>query len=211
MKKTILSIAAAGALSGALYAGGNVLPVAPVPVADVCHHGFYAGVAAAMQRTYSTKKDWSAFVESQDKTVPLVGLLGYQLNCYLSVEGRISQSVYEEDYATVLTYSIFLKPQYSVTDDFTVYGLLGYGVVNVEGTDGRKPAANIGQTIVDKGSFQWGLGLSYDVTESWSLFVDYTSLMKDKSITPQRLYDYDPKYYDKISDDSINVGVMYHF
>lgn len=211
MKKTIRSMVVAGILSSALFAGGNVAPVAPVAVADVCYHGFYVGGGGSIQRTYSIDKDWSKYVATQDKTNPIFGLIGYQFNCYLSVEGRISQSVYEEDYADVLTYSFFLKPQYPVTEDFTVYALLGYGVVRVKGTDGNTPAANVGKTIVDKGSFQWGFGMSYDVTESWSLFVDYTSLMKDKSITPQRLYYYDPKKYDKLSDDAINVGVIYHF
>ena len=189
-----------------------MVPVAPVPVESGCHNGFYVGAGFAVQRTYSTEHDWfSEKMDTQDKTVPLVGILGYQFNCYIGVEGRISQSIFEEDYADVLTYSLFLKPQYPVTDDFTVYALLGYGVVNVEGTDGDTPAANVGKTIVDKGSFQWGVGLSYDLTENWTIFLDYTNLMHDESIAPQRLYDYNPNYYDKISDDSITLGVFYRF
>jgi len=216
MKKSIRAIAAALVLSGiAAQAGGDIVPVVdPVPVENGCRDGFYVGGAVAIQRMYAGNKSWSAYELGQDKTVPLVGILGYKFNCYLAVEGRISQTVYEEDYADILTYSIFLKPMYPVTEDFNVYALIGYGVVDAKKTDGQTPAPSneIGDTIVNKGSFQWGFGLSYDINEKWSLFADYTRLMNKQSIPPQKLYYYDaPNAWDHISDDSINVGVTYRF
>ena len=214
MKKILMSVVAMVAIGSMAQAGGDIAPVAPVPVASSCGEGFYVGAALAIQRTYAGDSSWSGYENGQDKTVPLVGILGYKFNCYLSVEGRISQTVYEEDYADVLTYSIFLKPMYPVTESLNVYALIGYGVVDAEYTDGDTPApANrIGQTIVDSGSFQWGLGLDYAINENWSLFLDYTRLMNKKSVSPRPLYYYDsPTRWNHISDDSINVGVLYHF
>jgi len=216
MKKILLSAITLALLGSGVQAGGDIAPVVvPVPLESGCHNGFYVGAGLSDQRTYSKDSDWfDDSILGQDKTIPLIGVLGYQFNCYLALEGRVGKSLFEEDYADVLTYSIFLKPQYPVTEDFSVYGLIGYGVVRVKGTDGHVPAANVGKTIVDTGSFQWGFGMQYDITDEWSIFLDYTSLMKDKSISPQPLYNYDAsagRTWDKISDDSINVGVLYHF
>ena len=215
MKMGTKAILTSMIVAGSLYAGGDIVPVAPVaPVANECGTGFYVGAGAAIQRMYAGKSSWTAYEDGQDKTVPLLGILGYKFNCYLAVEGRVSQTVYEEDYADILTYSIFIKPMYPVTEDINVYALIGYGVVDAEYTDGRAPAPKnlIGQTIVDKGAFQWGFGASYDITDSWSIFADYTMLMHKQSVSPRKLYYYDtPNRWDQISDDSINVGVTYSF
>jgi opacity protein-like surface antigen len=213
MKRT-LSLLSAMMIAGTIsYAGGDIVgEYLPLEKHD---SGFYAGGAVSIQRTYSDDSDWfDDNVKGQDKTVPLTAIAGYQFNEYFAIEGRISKSVYEEDYADVLTYSVFLKPQYPINDDWKVYALIGYGVVDVEGTDGDTPAANVGATIVDSGSFQWGIGTSFRFFDNWSIFVDYTSLMMDKSIPSQPLYHYDiadGRTWDEISDDSINVGVTYLF
>jgi opacity protein-like surface antigen len=210
MKKRVAGIFLA--LTFGLEAGGDIVPTPPAP-AD--HSGFYAGGALTIQRTFAGDSDWvDDSVLGQDKTGAITALAGYRFNRYFAVEGRIGQSVFAEDYADVLSYSLFLKPMYPVTEEFTVYALLGYGVVRVKGEDGDIPAANVGKTIVDKGSFQWGFGLGYDLSERWTLFLDYTKLMNKKSIDPQPLYDYDEtdgRTWDRLSDDTLNLGVIYHF
>jgi len=218
MKLRAKAILTSMIVAGSLYAGGDVVPVAPVaPVnANECGTGFYVGAGAAIQRMYGGKSSWTSYEKGQDKTVPLLGILGYKFNCYLAVEGRVSQTVYEEDYADILTYSFFVKPMYPVTEDINIYALIGYGVVDAEYTDGRAPAPKnlIGQTIVDKGAFQWGFGASYDITENWSIFADYTMLMYEQSVPARPLYFDDVpagRTWDHISDDSINVGVTYSF
>jgi opacity protein-like surface antigen len=198
-------------LGGALYGGGDIAPVAPVPAPYDCGEGIYVGGALTVQRTFAGPSGWTSYEDGQDKTGALTGVLGYKFNCYLALEGRVGQNLYEEDYADVLTYSIFLKPMYPVTEDLDLYALLGYGVVRVEGTDGKNPAVNIGKTIVDKGSFQWGFGASYEVLEHLSVFLDYTKLMDKQSIPPQRLSVSDTHTWDQISDDTINLGLFYSF
>jgi len=142
----------------------------------------------------------------------MVGLVGYNFNEYIAVEGRIGGSIMSEDYADVMTYSLFLKPQYPISEDFTIYGLLGFGLVQVDGADGDTPAAPsvVGQEILDDTSFQWGLGLSYKVYEDFSVFVDFTKLADDADID-STLYGYDPIVYDKLSGQDLTVGVTYNF
>jgi opacity protein-like surface antigen len=105
---------------------------------------------------------------------------------------------------------------YPVTEDFNVYALIGYGVVKSEATDGDAPAPayRVGETIVDEGSFQWGLGLNYQFNEHWTIFADYTRLLNEESIPPKPLYADDVpagRTWDKISVDRVNVGVIYRF
>ena len=214
MKKIVLSAVAVLAMSSFATAGGDAAPiVAPVVVEEEGLSGFYAGLGVVYHRTYSVESGW--FDDSkatQDETGGFTGLVGYNFNEYVAVEGRFSTSFFDEDYAEVMTYSLFVKPQYPVTEEFNVYALLGFGGVQIEGTDGDEPAhANmVGQEILDETSFQWGFGASYAVTENFLIFADYTSLADDADIS-STLYGYDNAIYDKLSNDAMTVGVIYNF
>ncbi|RRS30901.1 MAG: hypothetical protein P794_05200 [Epsilonproteobacteria bacterium (ex Lamellibrachia satsuma)] len=94
-------------------------------------------------------------------------------------------------------WSLFLKPQYPVTEEIGVYALLGFGGVNLDGVNGN-------YVDVDDTGFQWGIGASYLFMERTSLFVDYTSLANDM----------DGVYWNgavKADVDAITVGVTYDF
>ena len=229
MKKVILSGVAAVMLNSFAVAGGDIAPVVPVVVEDESN-GWYAGGAIYYSRVYSTHSAWfDKSPRSQDELGELTGIIGYEYNEYLAFEGRASLSLFNEDYAEVYNYSFLVKPQYKFRDEtgdeenyFTLYGLLGFGYVNVEGTDGDTPAApeTIGKTLVDDWQFQYGIGLSYTVVDTdnsvrnkgdWTLFVEYMMHMNDESMDPTRLYGYDDRIYDELSMDSLNVGVTYHF
>jgi opacity protein-like surface antigen len=201
-------------LSSLLVAGGDVAvaPVAPVESETSC---LYVGGGVAARSLYADKIDWTSdAILGQDKVGDLLAIAGCRLHKYLAIEGRIGKSFFERDYSDSWYASVFLKPIYDVTEDFSVYGLLGYGYIHAEKYNGRVPAhpSEIGDTIVSTGSFQWGLGASYDINEKWTLFADYVWMLHDKSIPPQRLYWYDaPGKWNKLSIESINVGVLYHF
>ena len=81
--------------------------------------------------------------------------------------------------------------------DFTVYGLLGYGQVEMEG---------VGWSWDDT-SFQWGLGASYAINDNFAVFADYTLLYDDDSI-PSWLIGMDT--IDR-TVDAITVGLTYKF
>jgi len=235
MKRIVLSGCIAAVMSSFVVAGGDIEPVEPVvtpPVAvqEYDNSGWYVGGALYYSRVYSTHNAWfDKSPRSQDELGELTGIVGYNYNEYLAFEGRASLSLFSEDYAEVYNYSFLVKPQYRFRDEenfeddyFTLYGLLGFGYVNVEGTDGDTPAApeTIGKTLVDDWEFQYGIGLSYtfvdeDYTQSnkgdWTIFIEYMMHMKDESMSPTRLYYYDDRLYDELSMDSLNIGVTYQF
>ena len=238
MRKGLLSLSVWVALSSFGVAGGDLaeveplVPVAPLDVTQDQDH-WYVGAGLIYNRTYANDSGWfDDKVLTQDETGGLAGIIGYEYNRYIAVEGRISKSFLERNYADVTIWSIFLKPQYQFRDDaqtedgfFTVYGLIGFGNTYVEGCSGdNKPAAwpdDVGKEIMNETGFQWGMGLSYtfiekpnenhpDYKDTWSIFVDYVVLAKDASIN-SRLYDYDKTYYKELNTDGITAGVTYKF
>jgi len=234
MKKVVLSSIVYMLSSGLAVAGGDIVPVEPVvPAVQVLEHdnsGWYAGAALYYSRVYSVDSGWfDDTPTSQDEIGELTGIIGYEYNEYLAFEARGSFTFAKEDYADAYNYSFLVKPQYRFRDEekyeddyFTLYGLLGFGYVNVEGTDGNAPAAptTIGKTLVDDWQFQYGIGFSYTIVDNehpennegdWTIFFEYMMHMDDESMTPTQLYYYDPEFYDKLSMDSINMGVIYHF
>jgi opacity protein-like surface antigen len=219
MKKVVLAVSSVVVMSSLVFAGGDMAKtkevepavVVPIVIDEPELSGIYAGIGVAYNRTYSTDSGWwDDTSKTQDETVNVTAVLGYEFNEYLAVEGRISKSVSYEDYADVTSYSLFLKPQYPVTEAFEVYGLLGYGLVQVDGEESGTMAATPGVGILDESGFQWGFGLSYMMTEDLSLFVDYTSLMLDGDIN-SRLYSYDQASYTELSMDAVTAGMIYNF
>jgi len=229
MKKIVVLIWAIVAMSSFGVAGGEtgkeIVPVVVpfVEVEEVEEKDWYVGIGVVYNRVYSTDSEWfNDQIPTQDETGGFTGILGYNFNEYIAVEGRISKTFWDRDYSDATTYSLFLKPQYPVTEDFTVYGLIGFGGANVEGSDGDNDYQAwpdmIGEDILDHTGFQWGFGLSYAITEDFSLFADYTSAADDADKDPSTLYCYqlgncvdDDKLYDKLSVDGLTVGLLYYF
>ena len=234
MKKILLSGAVVLALGSCAMAGGdivepNVAAVVPV-VSEHKTDGFYISGALYYNNIYSDDYSWFDDAQNtQDEIAGLTAIVGYNYNEYLAFEARASTSLFQEDYADEYHLSLFVKPQYRFRDEsnyeddyFTIYALLGFGYVNVEGTDGDAPGAPeiVGKTLVDDWQFQYGIGLSYTFVDTehpendagdWSIFAEYTMYMDDESISPTRLYDYNPKYYDKLSMNGLSIGVSYQF
>ena len=130
------------------------------------------GVAAVSTREASASLSFFSEDLGQDRLTNLTFLAGYDFNPHIGVEGQYTTSVSEEDSVEMDGWSLFAKPQYPVTDAFTIYALLGFGGVTMDGI-------NSSIVDVDDSGFQWGLGTSYAVTENIDLFVDYTNLAND--------------------------------
>ncbi len=216
MKKIILSLAAASSLG---FAGGDIIPV--VVVADeIDELGFYlgGGISAMSSRESSVSMDIFNEKAGQDRLGNIDLRAGYIVNNYLAVEGRYGFGITDEDKVEMNSqWSIFLKPMYKFEDDedrangenyFAVYGLLGYGGIELTGVNGV--VANVDET-----GFQWGLGLSYTFRESssegsykykdsWTVYADYTSVGNDM----------DGLYYTgegQVDADAFTVGLIYKF
>ncbi len=160
MKKMLISTVASMMLAGTAMAGGDIAPVEePAVVAPA--GAFYIGAGVA-----SNKASWDGGSDTLTNYT-LIG--GYEFNDYFAVEGRFTDTMSgDNDIDYVTGGSIFLKPQYPVFDAMKIYALAGVGYTKIF-------AAN-SDTVAKGTDFQWGLGASYDITDSFVLFVDYTSL-----------------------------------
>lgn len=216
MKKIILSLAVISSLG---FASGDAMLVVPT-AEEIDDTGFYlgAGVSAMSSRKSSVSMDIFNEKAGQDRLGNVELLAGYIVNDYLAIEGRYGFGITDEDRVEMTSqWSIFLKPTYKFEDDedrangenyFSVYALLGYGGVKLEGVNGVV-------ALVDKSGFQWGLGVSYTFREtssdgnytykdSWTVYADYASLGSNM----------EGLYYTgetEVSADAFTVGLIYKF
>jgi len=200
MKQTICSLLSVVTFSSMAMAGGNVAEIDPVPIVVPDESGFYLGLGVGQGSVYD---DFS----TEEMTANILVLqAGYQYNRYLAFEGRYSLE-FSTDYEPGIlagianpydgkfsSWGMYVKPMYPI-GDFSLYALLGYGEVMLSDLKG-------GDAV--EGGFQWGLGASYDFTESITVFVDYVRLYDDVG------FDYRAKTVD-VDADEWTVGVTYNF
>jgi len=200
LKNIILSLVSILALSGVLYAGGDIEPIEEVFVPDVDNSAFYIGLgfgSASVNDNFTSE-------EISNNTVMLQA--GYQYNEYVAVEGRYifgfstdydpgttgnSPDDYDGDFSS---WGLYVKPMYPI-GDFTLYALLGYGGVMLD-------SLVLGDAY--ESGFQWGLGAGYTFTDNISVFVDYVSLYDDTG------FDYRAEDRE-IDSDTWTIDVSYKF
>lgn len=174
----LLMVAFISSWSSMAFAGGEILEIPtvieePIEVENV-KTPYYIGVGLSdiSVRSEETSVNFFNVNSGQDKVGVVTLLAGYVLHPYLAFEGRYSISFTQEDFVEMTNMGLFLKPQYPLIEEVSVYGLLGYGRVNLDSVD----HSNING---DKAGFQWGLGAAYKATKTLSLFGEYSSLAKD--------------------------------
>ena len=198
MKKITLSLMTIVSLSSISFAGGDIAP-APVMVDEVDNSSFYLGLALSAVSTRDADVSMDIFngKDGQDRLGNLTFQAGYNFNKYIAVEGRYTTTIADDDSVEMDGWSLFVKPQYPVTEDFNIYALIGFGGVSMD------PAGNKYVDVDDSG-FQWGIGASYDFTDNIAVFFDYTNLANDM----------DGIYWDgalQVDADAFNLGVTYKF
>ncbi len=222
--------------------------VVPAPVVIEDDSGFYLGVAYARANWtrdfdgYNDHYEYDPLGEPTDTITwsgkgevdynAIMAQAGYKFNQYIALEGRYWWSLGDSDRSIKGSYAvnddepnsfdfdvdfneklrawgIYVKPMYPVTDKLDVYALLGYGNVTLK---------NDYFDRFDENDFQWGGGISYDLTENLSLFVDYVRLLdKDGKRTWNSLVVNDGWSGDQGEhnwDDTVytvNVGLTYKF
>ena len=199
-----LSVLSFIAMSSLAFAGGDIAPVVtpviteeenyvPTPVKN----GFYIGLglAAVSTRDSDASMSFTSEETNQDRLGNISLHAGYEINKYVDIEGRYTASISHEDMAEMTGFSFFVKPKYKV-DNFTFYALAGYGKVKLKKVDNSNVDAS-------DGSFQWGLGGSYNISDSVAIFADYTSLANDM----------DGRFVknDGVDTDAFTLGVIYRF
>ncbi len=196
------------------FAGGRVAPIAEVEIIEVepVKSGFYVGAGySALADEFSESGYGVTFSDTYNYNEFMIDA-GYNINEYVAVEGRYwfgfnnTNNVFDgdgylfssEDSADA--YGVYVKPQYPVTTELNVYGLLGYA--NTEFTFNGIVNDNI-----ELDGFSWGLGADYAVTPCVSVFIDYVSLYDDEVNV---LTNYDTIVFeDRI--DTVNLGINYSF
>ena len=212
MRKVTLSIVSILALSGFAFAGGNIASVEEpkvieVPMVD--ESAFYLGLGYS----YILGNDKEIFrnveIDDDDYTASSVMFqAGYKFNKYFALEGRYTLSAGdiavshnfnpkpdEKVDMDISNIGVYLKPMYPI-GDFTVYGLLGYGKVKMEGN---------GWSWDDSG-FQWGIGADYAINDNLSVFTDYTVWYNDDMAFAQRT-----GITAERTIDAFTVGLTYKF
>jgi len=165
---------------------------------------FYVGLGISTMKLNNTKTNENL------RTISIMLQGGYKIYNFLAIEGRytrnMSKVTYDagstnssniDDYPTDFTnIAIYLKPSY-LYYDFSTYALLGYGVTSLT----NLPIGDV--TRAEKG-FQWGIGLSYEITKNISFFADYVNCYNSKG------FDYRSLDED-ITVDTISIGINYKF
>jgi OOP family OmpA-OmpF porin len=196
MKKTTLSIVALIALSSQSYAGGDILPVQEYeaetivvevepavkvvePVVKEVKPEVVAPLAAALVEDNSNWYVGAGLVagrtkniDCEDITYGLMAKVGYDFNEYVGVEARGLVTNWEYEGSKIKHVGAFVKPQYPLSEDINLYGLVGYA----------KTTTSHVQNI-DETGLAYGAGVEYALSDDMNMFVDYERLI-DKSNLP---------------------------
>lgn len=197
MKNTILVTLATVAISSFGFAGGDIEPVE----AEVSPFYVGLGLSNVSTRGSSVSLDFFKDKEGQEETGDILLMAGYDFNQYVAVEGRYMDSVFGEDELTRESWGVYVKPKYPATQAFTLYALLGYGGLSVDGKGS-------GLANVDDTSFQWGVGASYDLDAHFSIFFDYVNIANDMDADILLL---NGLSFSGVDSDALSVGVTYNF
>jgi opacity protein-like surface antigen len=181
-------------------AGGDLTSVEPaieIPEVQVEATKFYVGLGYSCMQMGLDTPDLE--VKSM---LSLSATAGYNFNEYLAIEGRYTMNLDDlsvKNWNTdvdrdwdMSNIALYLKPQYTM-NNVSIYGLIGYGQTTLD--DG---------TSYSEAGFQYGLGLSTNVTETVSLYVDYRRLYDDS--------DFDGSAVGRdVAVNSFTVGANYNF
>lgn len=128
--------------------------IAPVPVKDINPSGFYAGLGISGARYKSNCKSGCPG-SGTDKTLGVMGRIGYDFNQYVGIEARGIRTDYKSDGGKVRHGGVFVKPMLPVGDKTNVYGLVGLAKTKTSGTMQKTDASGLAL----------GLGVEVDLSK----------------------------------------------
>jgi len=186
--------------------------VAPIVPAVVGPKNMYVGIDGLCGRFETSSGACSCLGD-------VVLKAGYEFNDYLAVEARGGYGVSEADHDGGGTskikenYGIYLKPQLPLGDKVSLFGLAGYAKAKVESTGG-KAGSLIGE--VDEASPSFGLGLEFNINDSWSVVAEGVRLLHSVENTynikgEKKGTISGTKPEDDINLDTYGLGLNYRF
>jgi len=198
-----LSVMTLVALSSVSFAGGDFSPVTvydtmdEVKAAEVIVEPVEEKVVVVPPVVVPVTKDTSWYVgagltagqakasDCEDKTYGFMAKVGYDFSEYIAVEARGLRTNWDYEGGKLKHLGAFLKPQYPVNDEVSLYVLAGYAKTSM----GSK------RSFSDSG-LAYGAGVNYALNEDFGLFVDYERLLHDAGV------------YDL---DALSAGISYQF
>jgi opacity protein-like surface antigen len=200
LTQSLVAIAALSTLASTLsFAGGDinpvtvfeqeavVVPVTPVPVPTApkapeaptpppvvaAPLGLYiAGGITDVAVNSAGKANFFSDKVGQDRQIGLTGRFGYDFMDYLGAELRGTAGVSKASPTKFKQIGAYLKPNYDLTDELNLYGLVGASKTNGAGT-----GTNTG--------LSYGAGLDYGISDSVSVFTDVVNYMKKSNTSSQ--------------------------
>lgn len=231
MKKIELSLMALMLSSCLLVAGGDMITVTPYEIDDVQEaevevvpervepkilapvvvtqpanvSGVYAGLGIMAGR-YDTNCDCDTPVSGVDKTIGVMGRVGYDFNQYVGVEARGMISNQKSNGGEIKHAGVFVKPMIPVGEDINAYGLVGVAKTTTQGSLRR----------TDVTGLAFGAGVEYDLSEDEKKDAKYDREFDGEGDQEKGLglfADYERLYYKSGSPDldAVSVGVTYDF
>jgi len=149
-------------------------PAAPTPAPAAAPLGLYLAGGLTALAARETHEDWGNVFSkevNQDRQLGFTGRLGYDFMDYLGAElrGTYGFSKVASNFKKFTQVGAYLKPNYDITDNINLYGLLGASKTNTAGLE-----TNTG--------FSYGAGLDYGITDKVSVFTDFVNYMKKKDV-----------------------------
>ncbi len=191
-------------LAMSLHGRGMVLPKSDAEniVLEEDDTPLYLGIGLVAAKLHSCGNSCTY----EDETYGIMLRAGYDLNEYFGVEVRAMRTFLDKGPfggAPIQHIGIFAKPQYSINDDFNIYGLLGYGY-----TENLGNGLRLNYFDNDYG-VSAGLGFEYyfsdeeyddeqgtDNLKKWSIFLDYQRLLIESDVPDM---------------DAVSLGLRYNF
>ena len=114
----------------------------PKEVKNIYANGFYAGLGIVATR-YETSCSSRCANSGIDKTIGVLGRVGYDFNKYIGLEARGIKTSLKDDGGTVKHAGVFIKPMLPIGDKSNIYGLIGLAKTTTQGTLQRTDAETL--------------------------------------------------------------------
>ena len=158
--------------------------------------GFYVGAGVGMESLNSELFD-------EDPLIGATLKAGYGIHKYFGVEFRAERTLVAGD-KLEHPYSIaaYAKPQYSISRNWNVYGLVGYGQNQLAYPDEELFNGNKEDTTTVSG-LSYGAGIEYRMTDRLAFFVEGLQLINDSETIDGSDF--------AINELGVYAGVSYYF
>ncbi len=156
----------------------------------------YLGIAFASEKS-------SSYFHEEDALAGILLKSGYDFHKNTGIEFRISTTLQsEEKIKHDYSIGLYFKPKAQLMQNFTVYGLLGYGKHRISFPK-EETANGITDNQTSVSAFSYGVGMEYRIANEWSLFLETMQVVDESKEQLEGKY--------AIEVQGIYFGINYRF